>query len=78
MRLRVTTAGNSMRASLNFSLPEDDSEFNAALLGRKALSVLWSIDCRLRDLSKYGDSPEGAQRVAREIRAMIPAEMLEA
>ena len=64
-------------AILKFTLPEEDVEFRAASQGRAAKIALWDIDQRLRSLLKYGDPTEEEQRLAEEIRNMIPGELLE-
>ena len=64
-------------AILRFTLPEEESEFNAASQGRAAKVALWDIDQRLRSLLKHGEPTEEEQRLAEEIRAMIPSELLE-
>jgi hypothetical protein len=64
-------------ATLRFSLPDEQADFDAARLGREALSTLWDIDQRCRALVKHGEPSEETRRLAEEIRAMIPAELLE-
>jgi hypothetical protein len=66
-----------MKATLTFSLPDEQAEFDAARLGRQALSTLWDIDQGCRSLIKHGEPGDEARRLAEEIRAMIPAELLE-
>ena len=66
-----------MQAILKFNLPDDQAEFDAARLGRQALSTLWDIDQRCRSLLKHGEPGDEARRLAEEIRAMIPGELLE-
>lgn len=66
-----------MKATLKFTLPDDQGEFDAARLGRQALSTLWEIDQRLRSLVKYGEPTPEARQLAEEIRQMIPAELLD-
>jgi hypothetical protein len=66
-----------MKATLTFSLPDEQGEFDAARLGSKALTTLWDIDQRCRSLLKHGDPSEETARLAEEIRGMIPGEMLE-
>jgi glutamate-1-semialdehyde aminotransferase len=65
------------KAILEFNLPEDESDFNAAIVGRNAISILWDIDQRLRSLLKHGEPTEQEARLAQEIRDMIPPELLE-
>ena len=67
-----------MKATLTFNLPDEQGEYDAARLGRKALSTLWDIDQRCRSLCKHGEPTPEERRLAEEIRAMIPGEMLEA
>lgn len=67
-----------MKATLEFDLPDDQGEFDAARLGREALSTLWEIDRRCRSLIKHGEPTPEQKTLAEEIRAMIPAELLEA
>jgi hypothetical protein len=67
-----------MRATLTFNLPDDQAEFDAARLGRAALSALWQIDQRCRSLLKHGEPTPEQRELAEEIRAMIEPELLEA
>lgn len=64
-------------ATLIYTLPDERAAYDAARLGGEAMQVLWQIDQRLRSLVKRGDPSEETRRLAEEIRAMIPAEMLE-
>jgi hypothetical protein len=65
-----------MIATLRFNLPDEQAEYDAARLGSEAMQVLWQIDQRLRSLMKYG-APCGETRIlCDELRAMIPAELL--
>jgi hypothetical protein len=67
-----------MKATLAFNLPDEQAEFDAARLGRAALSALWQIDQRCRSLIKHGEPTDEERRLAQEIRAMIEPELLEA
>jgi len=67
-----------MRATLAFTLPDEQAEFDAARLGRRALATLWEIDQGLRSLVKHGEPSDETRRLAEEIRAMIPHDLLEA
>jgi hypothetical protein len=67
-----------MIATLRFTLPDEQGEFDAARLGRSALSTLWDIDQRCRSLLKHGEPSDETRRLAEEIRGMIDAELLEA
>lgn len=66
-----------MKASLHFSLPEDQGDFDAALLGRNAISSLWEIDQHLRGLLKHGDPSDEVRNLCQAIRDMIPDACLE-
>jgi hypothetical protein len=67
-----------MKATLEFLLPEDQGEFDAARLGREALVALWEIDQHCRSLLKHGDPSEDAAALAEAIRAMISEELRDA
>jgi hypothetical protein len=67
-----------MKATLQFNLPEEQSDFDAARLGSKALLALWEIDQRCRSLLKHGEPTPEQAALAQEIRAMIDAELLDA
>ena len=64
-------------ATLRYTLPDEQGEFDAALAGRRALSALWEIDQRMRLLLKHGQPPAEERELAEEIRALIPADLLE-
>jgi hypothetical protein len=64
-------------ATLRFTLPDEQGDYDAARLGGKALLTLWEIDQRCRSLLKHGDPTPEARKLAEEIRGMIPGEMLE-
>ena len=66
-----------MQAILKFTLPDDQAEYDAARLGSEAMQVLWQIDQTCRSLLKHGTPAAEERRLAEEIRAMIPGEMLD-
>lgn len=57
---------------IEFNLPDDQTDFDAAIHGREALTVLWEIDERCRGLLKHGEPTEEQAKLAEEIREMIP------
>ena len=65
------------KAKLEFDLPDEQSEFDAAIHGREALGVLWDIDQRCRSLLKHGNPTEEEAKLAEEIREMIPFHLTE-
>lgn len=66
-----------MKATLTFTLPDEQGEYDAARLGRAALIVLWQIDQHCRSVVKHGDPSESERALAEAIRQMIPGELLE-
>jgi hypothetical protein len=59
------------RATLTYSLPEEQNEYDAAREGSAARSLIWAIDQHCRSLLKHG-SPDAATRaLAGDIRQMI-------
>ena len=65
------------RATLTYTLPAEQSDFDAALAGSKALAALHEIDQRLRSLLKHGEPSMAEAELAKDVRAMIPAELLD-
>jgi len=65
------------KATLKFDLEDEQSEFNAAIHGREALTTLWAIDQHCRSLLKHGEPTNEERQLAEEIRRMIPGELLE-
>ena len=58
-------------ATLRFTLPDEQTDFDAAREGVAARSLIWAIDQHCRSLLKHG-SPDAATRVlASDIRTMI-------
>jgi hypothetical protein len=58
-------------ATLTYTLPEEQLEYDAAREGQAARSLIWAIDQHCRSLLKHG-SPDAAARVlAADIRQMI-------
>jgi hypothetical protein len=63
--------------TIRYTLPDEQAEFDAARLGRSALSVLWHIDQHCRSVVKHGEPTPEERRLAEDIRAMIPGEMMD-
>jgi hypothetical protein len=66
-----------MKATLTYTLPDEQAEFDAARLGREALTTLCEIDQGCRSLIKHGTPSDETRRLAEEIRAMIPGKLLD-
>jgi hypothetical protein len=67
-----------MQATLTFSLPDEQADYDAARLGRDALAALWEIDQHCRSVVKHGDPSEDAAALAQAIRGMISDELRDA
>lgn len=63
--------------TIRFSLPDEQGDFDAARLGRRALLTLWEIDQHCRSLLKHGSPGEEAGELAAAIRGMIDGDLLE-
>lgn len=59
------------KATLSFTLPEEQPEFTAALEGQAARALIWDIDQHCRGLIKHCDLSEETDRQLQEIRDMI-------
>ena len=69
-----------MRATLTFTLPDEEAEHRAAIQGGEAKRVLWDIDQRCRAVLKHGSPSDETARLAEEIRGLIresPERLLE-
>ena len=64
-------------ATLTFTLPDENMDHRAAIAGVDALIALEKIDQRLRSVLKHGEPSRETGQLAKEIRQMIPAELLE-
>jgi len=66
-----------MIATFRFTLPDEQSEYDAARLGSQALATLWAIDQKCRNRIKHGEPTADEVHALEAIRAIIPAELLE-
>ena len=64
-------------ATLRFTLPGEQAEYDAARQGGEARALLWDIDQRCRAILKYSEPSEETARLAEEIREMIGASKVE-
>lgn len=60
-----------MRATLSFNLPDESDEFDAAIQGHEALTLLWSIRRHCRSVLDDCEPDASEERLAEEICAMI-------
>lgn len=56
---------------LRFRLPEEQTELNAAMQGREAKYVIFSVDQHCRSILKHGEPSEETRRHLEEIREML-------
>ena len=67
-----------MKATLTFTLPDDEAEFQYALSGRDALIALERINNWARELVKYSEITDDVRTVLEQLRRdMIPHELTE-
>jgi hypothetical protein len=66
-----------MKAILQFSLPEEQSEFNEAVNGSKFQSALQGIDEACRNWLKHGHEFEDTADALQAVRDMIPQDIYE-
>jgi len=61
-----------MKATLSYTLPDEDREFRLAVQGADAVQLLWYIEQRCRSVIKHEHEPHDDRiRLAEEIRRMI-------
>ena len=58
-------------AFIRYRLPEEQTEFNAAMQGGAAKSTIWDVDQYCRGLLKHGEPSEETRRHLEEIREML-------
>ena len=66
--LRDKIGWRKMKAILEFNLPEDEEQFNAANKGMDWALLTWDIDQLLRNKLKYGDLLPNTRAELEEIR----------
>lgn len=60
-----------MIATLRFSLPDEQTEFDAACQAMSFKALAWDIDQKCRNLCKYGEPSEETRQFAEDIRHLI-------
>jgi hypothetical protein len=60
-----------MHAILRFRLPDEQAEFNAAMQGREAKGVIWSVDQYCRNILKHGEPSEETAKHLEHIRDLL-------
>ena len=66
-----------MKVTIEFTLPDDQGQYERARLGSEAVSALWEIDQHCRAILKHGDPSPDVREALQAIRQMIPGECLE-
>lgn len=66
-----------MKATLEFTLPDDEPEFDYAIAGRDALIALENIDRWARGILKHGEPTSEIRRTLEQLRDMVPHELVE-
>jgi hypothetical protein len=56
---------------IRFRLPEDQGDFNAAMQGRDAKSVIWEVDQYCRTILKHGEPSDDERRHLGRIRDIL-------
>lgn len=57
-----------MKATLTFTLPEEEHEYTNAVEGAKMRSILWDVDQWLRSKMKYEELSDGQFDAFKETR----------
>jgi len=66
-----------MKATIEFNLPEDEEQFNAANKGMDWALVAWDMDQILRDKLKHGDLFPNTRAELEEIRETLDGMLIE-
>jgi hypothetical protein len=66
-----------MKATLTFSLPEEEYEYSNAVEGAKMRSVLWDLDQWLRAKLKYEELTDGKYDAFKETRDHLRSLLVE-
>lgn len=59
------------RANLTFRLPQEQTEYNAAMQGGAAKSTIWSVDQYCRNILKHGEPSADVRKHLEWIRDML-------
>ena len=62
-------------ATLTYTLPEEQADFDAAREGQAARSLIWAIDQHCRSYLKHGNPDAATRALAADIRTMILGEV---
>lgn len=59
------------RAILTFRLPQEQTEYNAAMQGRDAKGAIWDVDQYCRNVLKHGEPNEHVRFHLEHIRNLL-------
>jgi hypothetical protein len=62
---------NMPHVIVRFRLPDEQTEFNAAMQGREAKGVIWSVDQYCRNILKHGEPSDEVRKHLEWIRDML-------
>jgi hypothetical protein len=62
---------NMPHAILRFRLPEEQTEFTAAMQGADAKAAIWQVDQHCRSILKHGEPSEETRQQLEQIREML-------
>jgi hypothetical protein len=60
-----------MHAILRFRLPEEQTEFTAAMQGADAKAAIWAVDQHCRGVLKHGEPSEETRQQLEQIRELL-------
>jgi len=68
---RLSRNTNMPHAFIRYRLPEEQTEYNAAMQGGAAKATLWAVDQHCRSILKHGEPSEETREHLEHIRQLI-------
>lgn len=66
-----------MKATLEFSLPEEQEDFDNAVRAPKLKSALWNIVQLLRSIDKYEELSDGERKMIVRVRELVHEQLVD-
>ena len=66
-----------MKATITFTLPEEEDEYRNAIEGKKMRAILWDVDQFLRAKMKYEELNDGQYDAFKETREHLRRLLIE-
>lgn len=66
-----------MKATITFTLPEEEHEYRSAIEGEKMRAILWDVDQFLRAKMKYEELSDGQYDAFKETREHLRRLLIE-